>query len=62
MIICIESPFRRIPTPGDLRLSYEHRFGALPDWLEDLSSGRIAALLSHALRRGTPLNAADVVH
>lgn len=47
---------------GDAVRHYEHRFGATPDWLDDLSNGRILALLQHALRRGVPLIAADVLH
>ena len=41
---------------------YERRFGSPPDWLDDLSHGRILALILQALRRGTPMTAADVLH
>ncbi|MBI5918001.1 MAG: hypothetical protein HY849_01325 [Nitrosomonadales bacterium] len=47
---------------GDAVQHYERRFGATPEWLSDLSNGRILALLQHALRRGAPLIAADVLH
>lgn len=41
--------------------TYEHRFGALPEWLDELSGGRVLALLRQALGRGAPLSAADVL-
>jgi hypothetical protein len=41
---------------------YERRFGSPPDWLDDLSHGRILALILQALRRGAPVTAADVLH
>lgn len=47
---------------GDAVQHYERRFGAAPYWLDDLSNGRILALLQQALRRGAPLIAADVLH
>jgi len=41
---------------------YEHHFGALPDWLEDLPRGQKISLVNYALNRGVPLVAADIVH
>lgn len=41
---------------------YEHHFGSLPDWLEDLPRGQKISLVNYALNRGVPLVAADVVH
>lgn len=41
---------------------YERRFGPPPDWLDDLSHGRILALILQSLRRGAPMTAADVLH
>jgi len=41
---------------------YERRFGSPPDWLDDLSHGRILALILQALKQGTPLTAADYLH
>lgn len=42
--------------------AYERRFGSPPDWLEDLSGGRILSLVQRALQRGAPLIAAEVLH
>jgi hypothetical protein len=42
--------------------AYERRFGSPPDWLEELSSGRILSLVQRALQRGAPLIAAEVLH
>jgi predicted transcriptional regulator len=42
--------------------AYERRFGSPPEWLEDLSSGRILSLVQQALQRGVPLIAAEVLH
>jgi hypothetical protein len=47
---------------GEALQVYECRFGSPPDWLEDLSHGRIRALIQQALRRGAPMTAADVLH
>jgi hypothetical protein len=32
--------------------AYEHRFGSPPEWLEELSNGRILSLVQQALKRG----------
>ena len=41
---------------------YEHRFGAAPEWLDELSNGRILSLVQQALQRGEPLIAAELLH
>jgi hypothetical protein len=41
---------------------YERRFGSPPEWLEELSNGRILSLVQQALQRGVPLIAAEVLH
>jgi hypothetical protein len=42
--------------------SYERRFGSPPQWLDELSGGRILSLVRLALKRGVPLIAAEVLH
>jgi hypothetical protein len=42
--------------------SYERRFGSPPEWLDELSNGRILSLVQQALKRGVPLIAAEVLH
>jgi hypothetical protein len=59
MVICIESPLNRLSVLSNLHSDYERRFGATPQWLADLSGGRMHALLRCALERGAPLIAAD---
>lgn len=61
MVNCIEIPFNRFPASREAQLAYERRFGAPPEWLDDLSGGQALALLRQALRRGAPLIAADVL-
>ncbi|WP_035383535.1 hypothetical protein [Ferriphaselus sp. R-1] len=61
MVNCIEIPFNRFPASVEARLAYERRFGATPEWLDELSAGRGLALLRQALGRGAPLIAADVL-
>ena len=41
---------------------YERCFGWAPDWLNDLSHGRMLALILQALKRGAPLTTADSFH
>ncbi|HZW24643.1 MAG TPA: hypothetical protein VFF26_04085 [Gallionella sp.] len=52
----------RIPLLRETLQAYEHRFGAAPEWLDDLSSGRVLALVQQALKRGAPLSAAELLH
>lgn len=42
--------------------TYENRFGSAPEWLDDLSSGRVLSLVQQALKRGAPLSAAELLH
>ena len=42
--------------------AYERRFGAAPEWLDELSLGRVRSLVQQALQRGAPLSAAEVLH
>ncbi len=42
--------------------AYECRFGAPPEWLDELSSGRVLSLILQALKRGAPLVAAELLH
>jgi hypothetical protein len=42
--------------------AYDRRFGSPPDWLEELSGGRILSLVQRALQRGAPLIAAEILH
>lgn len=57
MVLTLELPIHRPRL--NWAENYENRFGALPDWLDDLASGEAAALLRLALRRGSPLVHAD---
>lgn len=57
MVLTLELPIRR--SGHELSRLYEIRFGALPDWLDELAIGEAAALLRLALRRGSPLVYAD---
>lgn len=74
MVLTLELPIRRLTinptialtvnsavTPAaDPRYDYESRFGALPGWLDELSTTEARALVRSALRRGRPLAAADL--
>ena len=57
MGLTLELPVRR--SGHELSRLYEIRFGALPDWLDQLPGGEANALLRLALRRGHPLACAD---
>lgn len=57
MVLTLELPIR--PARLDPIAGYEHRFGALPCWFDELPSDEALALARLALRRGTPLAAAD---
>lgn len=52
----------RTPLLRETLQSYEHRFGAAPEWLDELSPGRVLALVQQALKRGAPLSAAELLH
>lgn len=52
----------RTPQLRETLQAYEHRFGAAPEWLEELSFGRVLSLVQQALQRGAPLSAAEVLH
>lgn len=58
MVLTLELPIR--PARIDLFATYESRFGALPDWLDQAAPDEARALLRLALRRGAPLAAADL--
>lgn len=58
MVLTLELPIR--PAIVDLFASYESRFGALPEWLDELSRNDAKSLLRQALRRGAPLAQADL--
>jgi hypothetical protein len=57
----ISAATTRQPGLNGARQDYERRFGAIPEWLEDLSGGRVLSLLRQALGRGVPLIAAEVL-
>jgi hypothetical protein len=52
----------RIPQLREALQTYERRFGSPPEWLDELSDGRILSLVQLALKRGVPLIAAEVLH
>lgn len=52
----------RLPQLSETLQAYERRFGAAPEWLDELSSGRVLSLVQLALRRGVPLSAAEMLH
>jgi len=52
----------RIPQLHEALQAYERRFGAAPEWLDDLSDGRILSFVQQALQRGAPLIAAELLH
>ena len=52
----------RNPILREALQTYERRFGSPPEWLEELSNGRILSLVQQALQRGAPLSAAEVLH
>lgn len=60
MVLTLELPIRL--ASHDPFASYETRFGALPDWLDELPFADALALLRQALRTGTPLTPADRFH
>lgn len=60
MVLTLELPIRPVTT--NLFAIYEQRFGALPDWLDDLHTHDARALLRLALRRGAPLASADQLY
>lgn len=60
--ITIPSATSRIPQLRETLQAYEHRFGAAPEWLDELPSGRALALVQQALTRGAPLSAAELLH
>lgn len=57
MVLTLELPIRH--QRNQLFVDYESRFGALPEWLDDLPPPLGRSLLRQALRRGAPLAAAD---
>ncbi len=52
----------RLPQLGETLQTYERRFGAPPEWLDDLSPWRVLSLVQQALKRGAPLSAAELLH
>ncbi len=52
----------RLPQLRETLQAYEHRFGAAPEWLDELPQGRVLSLVQLALRRGAPLSAAELLH
>ena len=52
----------RIPLLHEALQAYERRFGAAPEWLDELPGGRILSLVQQALQRGAPLIAAELLH
>ena len=52
----------RIPQLHEALQAYERRFGAAPEWLDELPGGRILSLVQQALQRGVPLIAAELLH
>ena len=64
MILTLEIPFfppilPHTTPPADPLTAYEHRFGALPHWLDELSESSARRLVRQALQRGEPLTAAE---
>lgn len=51
-----------LPQLSETLQTYERRFGAAPEWLDELSSGRVLSLVQQALKRGVPLSAAELLH
>lgn len=60
--IIFSSATSRIPQLREILQAYERRFGATPEWLDELPSGRALALIQQALKRGAPLSAAELLH
>lgn len=60
MVLTLELPIRL--ASHDPFAVYETRFGALPDWIDELSFAEALALVRQALRAGTPLTSADHFH
>ena len=58
MVLTLELPIRQ--AISDLSACYESRFGALPDWLDELARNDAQSLLRLALRRGAPLAHAEL--
>jgi hypothetical protein len=52
----------RNPVLHEALQAYERRFGSPPEWLDELSGGRILSLVRQALLRGVPLIVAEVLH
>lgn len=52
----------RTPQLRETLQTYEHRFGAAPEWLDELPSGRMLSLAQQALKRGAPLSAAELLN
>jgi hypothetical protein len=50
------------PILREALLVYERRFGSPPQWLDELSTGRIVSLVQQALKRGVPLIATEILH
>ena len=64
MVNTLELPIRhalRTQSLDDPCSAYEHHFGALPPWMEELSSAAAGSLARQALRAGVPLAQADQV-
>lgn len=60
--ITFSYPTSRIPQLRETLQAYEHHFGAAPEWLDELPSGRALALVQQALKRGAPLSAAELLN
>jgi len=60
--VSITAETSRIPQLHQALQAYERRFGAAPEWLDELSTGRVLSLVQRALQRGVPLIAAELLH
>lgn len=63
MVLTLELPIRAAhSTRHDAFASYEHRFGALPEGVEELPQDQALALIRQSLRSGTPITPAELFH
>ena len=62
MVNTLELPFRKPSQPvvsGNPLSAYAGRFGALPDWFDEIPPHEARYLARRALRAGIPLSLAD---
>lgn len=59
MVLTLELPIRTRTQIHDPLGAYASRFGALPDWFDDISVAEARYLARKSLLNGVPLSAAD---